>query len=395
MKTRFIGIAVLVLAMSLMLTSCDSMTSGGLLQELITGFWEDPEDIPEDVSEWIETIPEDWTWPETTELETTGPTPPDPEPTPSEGLEFQSNGDGTCALVGSGTCTDVDVIIPEISPDGEVVTRINVASFDTYLNMRSITIPACVTFFEIDAIMYCRNLESITVSEDNLVYHSENNCIIETETNTLVFGCKGSKIPDGVVNIGDNAFFYCEDLTEITIPESVTHIGWNAFSDCVSLTSITIPDSVTSIETRAFAGCFGLTSITIPASVTYISNDAFSGCLNMKNIYVAEGNANYMSIGNCLLPKEGNMLLAGCKNSTIPDNVTDIGERAFMGQYFMASIVIPKSVTNIEYQAFAGCESLTDVFYTGTEEEWNAIVIGKSNDDLLSATIHFNYVPES
>ena len=97
-------------------------------------------------------------------------------------------------------------------------------------------------------------------------------------------------------------------IKTITLPDSITQIDYYCFDGWNNLTSINIPDSVTRIDMYAFVGCENLTSITIPASVTYISNDAFSGCINMKNIYVAEGNANYMSIGNCLLQKEGNML---------------------------------------------------------------------------------------
>ena len=377
MKTRFIGIAVLVLAMSLMLTSCDSNDI--------------PEDItlPEDV-----TIPEDWTWPETTELETTGPTPPDPEPTPSEGLEFQSNGDGTCTLVGSGNCIDENVVIPDTSPSGDRVTSIYAGAFNNH-PMRSITIPDSVISIDDSAILYCRNLESVTVSKGNTKYHSENNCIIETNTNTLVFGTKIATIPDGVTHIGTFAFFYREGLLSITIPDSVTSIGWGAFCDCTGLTTITIPESVTSIDHSAFSGCFGLTSITIPHSVTQIAYDSFSGCMNLTSITVSEENTKYMSVDNCIIEKESNVLIAGCKNSKIPDGITQIGDRAFFCMYSMTSIVIPDSVTSIGSQAFDGCDSLTDVYFTGTEQEWNAITMGSFDDELLSATIHFNYVPNS
>ena len=59
-------------------------------------------------------------------------------------------------------------------------------------------------------------------------------------------------IKDGVTNIGDFAFFYCEDLTSVTIPNSVTSIGEWAFGYCSGLTSIEIPNSVTSIGNYIF-----------------------------------------------------------------------------------------------------------------------------------------------
>ena len=50
-------------------------------------------------------------------------------------------------------------------------------------------------------------------------------------------------------------------------------------------------------------------------------------------------------------------------------------------------------MTIIDSSAFKGCDILTDVYYTGTEAEWDAIEIAANNDSLNNATIHFNYVP--
>ena len=98
-------------------------------------------------------------------------------------------------------------------------------------------------------------------------------------------------IPDSVTRIGGSAFLHCKGLTSITIPDSVTRIGSNAFQDCTGLTSVTIPDSVTSIGNYAFYGCTELTSITIPDSVTSIGSSAFTGC---KNLIIT---ANYKTAG--------------------------------------------------------------------------------------------------
>lgn len=87
-------------------------------------------------------------------------------------------------------------------------------------------------------------------------------------------------IPEGVTEIGEEAFGHCKALTTITIPDSVTSIGNSAFGNCYNLTSITIPNSVTSIGNSAFWCCRSLTSVDIPDSVTSIDNSAFSGCYN-------------------------------------------------------------------------------------------------------------------
>ena len=85
----------------------------------------------------------------------------------------------------------------------------------------------------------CTKLSSIIVKSDNKVYDSRDNCnaIIETATNTLVYGISNSKIPTSVTSIGESAFEDC-NLSSITIPNSVTSIGSNAFNYCDNLSSI-------------------------------------------------------------------------------------------------------------------------------------------------------------
>lgn len=91
-------------------------------------------------------------------------------------------------------------------------------------------------------------------------------------------------IPNSITSIGDEAFYYCRSLTDITIPNSVTSIGYWAFAYCSGLANVKIPDSVTSIGEGAFVGCSKLTSITIPNSVTSIGNSAFTYTKNLESI---------------------------------------------------------------------------------------------------------------
>ena len=156
----------------------------------------------------------------------------------------------------------------------------------------------------------------------------------------------------------DCAFEDCTALTEITIPDGVTSIGSCAFDGCTALTEITIPASVTYIEPWTFGDCTALTEITIPASVTSIGSCAFYECTALKKV-------------------------------TIGNGVTSIGECAFEWCAELTEITIPDSVTSIGWDAFAGCTALTDVNYCGTQAQWNAITIGKYNECLTAATIHF------
>ena len=167
------------------------------------------------------------------------------------------------------------------------VTSIGEYAFSGCSGLTSIEIPAGVTSIGDSAFRSCSGLTSIVVEAGNTVYDSRGDCnaIIEKETNTLIQGCKKTKIPAGVTSIGDSAFRYCSGLTSIEIPAGVTSIGKYAFYWCSGLTRIEIPAGVTSIGNSAFRYCSGLTRIEIPAGVTEIGYAAFSGCSGLKDVY--------------------------------------------------------------------------------------------------------------
>ena len=150
---------------------------------------------------------------------------------------------------------------------------------------------------------------------------------------------------------------HCSDVTSVVIEDGVTHIGGDAFLGCRNLASVTIPASVTSIGSGAFSDCSSLPSINISANVQSIGSGAFSGCNSLATITVDEDNQTFDSRGDCnaIIRKEGNELVAGCKNTTIPEDVQSIGERAFYGCGSLTSITIPASVTSIGGQAFYIC----------------------------------------
>ena len=166
------------------------------------------------------------------------------------------------------------------------VTSIRDDAFSGCSGLAEIEIPDSVTSVGTGVFSDCSSLESIKVAPDNPIYDSRENCnaIIETETNTLIRGCKNTKIPEGITSIGENAFSECSSLKSIKIPNSVTSIEYRAFCGCSSMTSIEIPSSVTNIKSYAFDGCSSLTSIEIPNSVTSIWYDVFSGCDKLTSI---------------------------------------------------------------------------------------------------------------
>ena len=135
----------------------------------------------------------------------------------------------------------------------------------------------------------------------------------------------------------------------INIPKIIKHKG-----ECFQ---------VTSIGSYAFSYCSGLTSITIPKSVTSIGEYAFLNCSGLTTIIVEKGNTTYDSRENCnaIIETAKNTLIAGCKNTFIPNSVTSIGKVAFYGCKGLTSITIPNSVTRIGNGAFYGCKGLTSI----------------------------------
>ncbi|MBR3149278.1 MAG: leucine-rich repeat protein [Eubacterium sp.] len=220
-------------------------------------------------------------------------------------------------------------------------------SFEGCTNLTSIKIGAGLTDFDLWVFQNSNAISAITVSENNPVYDSRENCnaIIETETNTLIYGCGTT-----------------------TIPESVTRIQYNAFRNCSVLTDITISGDVQEID-----------------------ESAFRDCVNLDTISVDSANTKYDSRGNCnaVIETETNKLIVGTNTTVIPDSVTEIGDEAFYGRN-ITSIAVPASVTKIGEDAFGGCKELKDIYFGGTAQQWLSIVTYSStqNDAIREAVIH-------
>ena len=165
------------------------------------------------------------------------------------------------------------------------VTSIGVQAFYGCPSLTTITIGSGVTFIDGYAFANCTNLQRVTVNSNNATYDSRNNCnaIIETNTNTLLYGCRNTIIPNTVTTIGQGAFSNCSGITSCIIPSGVTTIGQGAFEGCSGMTTCTIGSGVTRIGNTAFRECSSLSSVTIPDSVTSIGEEAFQRCSGMTS----------------------------------------------------------------------------------------------------------------
>ncbi len=222
------------------------------------------------------------------------------------------------------------------------VTSIGTESFGYCELLKKITVGSGLECMNATMFTYCFELENITVSSQNAYLSSDKNGVLFNKDKTVLlvypFGKADTNyaIPDGVTTINTGAFNFSENLISIKAPDSINFIGNNAFYSCVNLTEFSIPKNTVSIGNYAFAGC-NITNITLPDSLTNLGYWAFYSCANVATVY------------------------------------------------------IPCSLKIVDTDTFANCTTLTDVYYGGSEEDWNKLEIRSSNEPLLNATIHFNH----
>ena len=170
------------------------------------------------------------------------------------------------------------------------LTSIGESAFRGASSLTAISLPAGVRDIGKNAFAATTSVTSITVASGSTAYFVSGNCLIEASTGKLVLGCKNSTIPtDGSVTaIGEGAFFACDGLTSVTVPASVATIADNAFYFCQSLKSVAFAGtpSVKVIGSSAFAYCPTLTTFTVPASVTSIGACAFD-TTGIEKLYVS------------------------------------------------------------------------------------------------------------
>lgn len=173
----------------------------------------------------------------------------------------------------------------------------------------------------------------------------------------------GISIPETVVTIGKEAFADCISLESVVMSKGLKEISQEAFRGCTSLKTVALPSGLEIIGFASFCNCQKLESITIPESVGDVHVTSFEGCDALCSIVVEKGNAVYDSRENCnaIIETKSNTLLHGCKNSTIPSSVTEIGVRAFRGCRGLEQMDVPESVEIIGEQAFLDCKELKSV----------------------------------
>lgn len=268
-----------------------------------------------------------------------------------DNLTWSLSDDGTLTISGTGDMYNYNDVAPyNISPWYHDLTSSNSGGYSG-VSIKNVTIREGVTSIGNNAFLGCGKISNI-------------------------------EFPDSLTSIGKSAFSPSPALNEVTLPKNLVNLGAYAFSRG-NFSSIEIPEGVTSIQQYTFSGCKKLASIQLPKSLISIEDGAFNGCAELLSIQIPNtvSSLGKFTFFNCI------SLFSPIQ---IPNGVTCIPKGLLDGCSSFSSISIPKSVTSIEDSAFYGCASLTDVYFEGTQSQWDAISVSKyQNDALQTATIHY------
>lgn len=237
---------------------------------------------------------------------------------PSEGFEFESNGDGTCTLVKIGTCTDKDIVIPEKSLDGDIVTHIGEYAL---MSLKADSVTLINYNYEIDdrAFQYGK-FETLNIIGGNPVF-------------------------------GESAFSSCEDIETITFQNCEIETGEYSFMSCGKDAVLTFTDCTGYIDERAFQyGDFE--SISFTGCDLELDKSSFSSCENVKTLTITDSKISadeysFMSLG---------------KSADIEITNSDIKleDRAFQYSSLNTLNVIGGTL-EMGDSVFSSCEDLTDI----------------------------------
>lgn len=193
-------------------------------------------------------------------------------------------------------------------------------------------------------------------------------------------GITDAKLPDGISEIGDEAFLGCESLQSVELPDSIDRIQQSTFRGCTALESLVISKNIVNIEKNAFYSCSRLSEINLPSKLESIGNCAFGECSKLTAVVIPDSVSNIgngafeccTSLENIVFPREtitipSNVCCATAINRLyIPEGVQRIRYGAFSNCKNLEYVSIPDSVVSIEEEAFAYCDNLHSVLIPET-----------------------------
>lgn len=224
------------------------------------------------------------------------------------------------SLVAYASASGKDYVVPE------GIKSIELLAFTHSDMLETISLPASLT--TLWPMEHTSALKKITLAEGNTTFSTDSRSVIDKASQRLCAYANASgatyTIPDGVVEICENAFVGAVSLTSITAPSSLTKISQDSFMACTALEEVTIPDTVTTIQGGAFSQCQELKTLAIPSGLTKIDAGCFLYCEKINKL------------------------------------------------------TLPSALTEISQNAFYGAESLDTLNFSGTMSAWSSVKKGSS-----------------
>ena len=244
----------------------------------------------------------------------------------------------------------------------ENLETISEGAFSGCAALTNIKIPASLTSYQghcadkNEGVFYgCTNLKNVELEEG-----------IQTVPMGLFVGADSIEsivLPNSVTSIGNYAFNCNQGLKQITLSNSLTEIGQYAFRGCTALEKIEIPDTVKTLWHYAFASCTNLKEVKMSENLKLISPGAFCYCTSLTSIKIP-ATLTRVNKSSSLFLKASEGVFYGCsnlKNVELEEGLPVIADSLFMGAPAIETLVIPASVTEIEYRAFYSCTGLVNL----------------------------------
>ncbi len=242
-------------------------------------------------------------------------------------------------------------------------------------------------FEQCDSLVYAYIPGTVTNNIQYVFYRCD-------QLSSVVFG-------EGLEEIGRSCFAECLSLKTISFPSTMKEIGEDAFR-YAGLESVILPEGIETLCKRAFSSCADLKTVHIPSTVTTFEGDVFSYCKALDTVTMAEGLSllgafafqNCESLKTVTIPGSISTIpvyafaYTGLTSVVIPEGVTHINKYAFEYSYDLTTVYFPTTLQAIGDGVFDRCD-LTDVYYSGSREQWDAVDVHSGNYNMAYVNYHF------
>lgn len=323
----------------------------------------------------------------------------------SNALTFILRSDGNSYQVkaGPGISEITDVVIP-VTYNGKPVTHMEDSSFNSQSNILTMSIPDTIQYIGTKAFRSALNLQKVEVYKAypdetyEVFYASANGALLHKDMGIWYLEC----VPKGVAKLTDTntfiipreipalegekvtaikveAFRYTVNLEHVVIHNDITDIPPYAFNSISALKSVTIEEGTNPIVFEKdsqgrypFVSCNSIETFNLPANFE-MPVDEFKSFLSnytkLQAVHISETNKNYRSLGGMLTNVDGDTIIYCPKGFygvvSIPREISKIDDNAFAGNNAITDVTIPIWVTNVGKQAFSNASALKTVTIAG------------------------------